>query len=77
MPGLLILDDFCLQPMDAADTADTYELGALDPRRRTPRSSQLPTLIDRTRSHVAGATTVPSSWRRHRRAAVRAMAGDC
>jgi DNA replication protein DnaC len=23
---LLILDDFCLQPMDAADTADTYEL---------------------------------------------------
>jgi DNA replication protein DnaC len=24
--GLLILDDFCLQPMDAADTADIYEI---------------------------------------------------
>jgi DNA replication protein DnaC len=24
--GLLVLDDFCLQPMDAADTADIYEI---------------------------------------------------
>ena len=35
---LLILDDFCLQPLDATDTADIYEI-IVERHRRRPRSS--------------------------------------
>ena len=73
---LLILDDFCLQPMDATDTADIYEIiverhraaaTVVTSNREPPKAHLFPRTCARWRLNCAGSRFPDGRRRRGRR----------